>query len=86
MTNIFNKALENKTSVLFDIVFANSTVLSCFLFSIIDSCFLIPADTAQIFNPAAELVIPIGIPTKEAKAGIEINPITAELIITKCSI
>ena len=29
---------------------------------------LIPTVIAQIFNPIAELVIPIGIPTKEAKA------------------
>ena len=32
--------------------------------------FLIPAAIAQIFNPTAELVIPIGIPSKEAKAKI----------------
>ena len=38
-----------------------------FLFLIIDLYFLIPAAVAQIFNPMAELVIPIGIPTKEAK-------------------
>ena len=29
---------------------------------------LIPAVIAQIFNPIAELIIPIGIPIKEAKA------------------
>ena len=36
----------------------------------------------QIFNPIAELVIPI----KIAKAEIEIHPVTAEAKIRKCSI
>ena len=36
------------------------------LFLIADLHFLIPAVIAQIFNPAAELVIPMGIPTKTA--------------------
>ena len=39
-----------------------------FLFLIIDLYFLIPEDIAQIFNPIVELVTPIGIPSKEAKA------------------
>ena len=39
-----------------------------FFFLIIDLYFLIPGAVAQIFNPIAELAIPIGIPTKEAKA------------------
>ena len=30
-----------------------------FFFLIIELCFLIPAVTAQIFNPIAELVIPM---------------------------
>ena len=36
-------------------------------FVIIDSYFLIPAVITEIFNPVAELIIPIRIPTKEAK-------------------
>ena len=52
--------------------------VSFFFFLIIDLYFLIPAATAQIFNPIAELLIPIGIPSKEAKAEIETHPITAE--------
>ena len=65
MTNI-------KTSILFDFDFANSTILSCFFiyFLVIDLYFLIPVVIAQIFDHIAELVIPIGIPTKEAKAEI----------------
>ena len=33
---------------------------------------------AQILNPAAEPTIPTGIPTKEAKAEIETQPVTAD--------
>ena len=56
------------------------TILSCFLFffSIIDLYFLIPAVIPQIINPIAELIIPIGIPSKEAKAETEIYPVVVE--------
>ena len=40
---------------------------------------------AQIFNPTAELVIPTGTPTNQAKAEIETHPVTAETKIIKCS-
>ena len=55
-------------------------------FLIIDLRFLIPAVIAQIFNPIAELVIPIGIPSKEAKVEIEIHPVIVEAKIMECSI
>ena len=60
--------------MLFNLDFANNTILSCFFFFflIIDLYFLIPAVIAQIFNPIPDLVIPIGIPAKEAKAEMEI--------------
>ena len=54
--------------MLFNLDFDNNTSLSCFFFLIIDLYFLTPAVIAQIFNPIAGLVIPIEIPTKEAKA------------------
>ena len=59
--------------MLFNFGLANNTILSCFLFFflIIDLYFLIPAVIAQIFNPIAELLIHIRIPTKEAKAEIQ---------------
>ena len=81
------KALENKTSVLLNLVSASNTILSCFFFfsSIIDLSFLILTIIAQIFNPIAELVIAIGIPTKEVKAETEIHPLTVEAKISKCS-
>ena len=55
-------------------------------FLIIDLYFLILAVIAQIFNPIAELVIPIGIRIKEAKAEIEIHPVIVDAKIRKCSI
>ena len=60
----------------FQFDFANNTILSCFFFLIIDLCFLIPAAIAQIFNP--ELLIPIGIPSKEGNTDIEKHPVTVE--------
>ena len=67
--------------------FANNTILSCFFFFlIIDLHFLIPAVTRQVFNPIAELVIPIGIPTKEEKAEIQIHPVIVEPKIRELSI
>ena len=56
--------------MLLNFTFGNNTILSCFffLFLIIDLYFLIPAVSAQVFDPIAELVIPIGIPTEEARA------------------
>ena len=82
------KALEIKTSILFNLAFAKNTILSCFFFFflIIDLCFLIAEVIAQILNPIAELAIPIGIPTKEAKSEIEIHPVIVEPKIRKCSI
>ena len=48
--------------------------------------FLIPAVITQIFNPVAELVTPIGIPTKEAKAEMETHPVIVEITSGKRSI
>ena len=54
-------------------------------FLIIDSYVLIPAAIAQTFNTISELVIPIGIPSKEAKADIEIHLVTGEAMVRKFS-
>ena len=74
--------------MLFNFDFASSTILSCFFLFFFNYCliFLIVKVIAQIFNPVVELVIPIGIPTKEAKAEIETHPAIAEPKIRKCSI
>ena len=55
------KALEMKTSLLFNFDLDNNNILSCFLFFFlfINLYLLIPAVMAQIFNPIAELVIPM---------------------------
>ena len=42
--------------------------------------------STNFFNPIAKLVIPIGIPTKEAKAETKTHPVTAEAEISKLSI
>ena len=47
-------------------------------FLITDFCLLISVVIAQMFNPTAELVMPIRIPTKESKAEIETHPVTPE--------
>ena len=54
--------------------------------SFIGSYFLIPAVISQTFNPIAELIISIRITSKEAKAEIEIHPVTIHAKIKKCSI
>ena len=53
--------------MLFNVAFANNTNISCliFFFLNIDLYFLISAVIAKVFNPIGELVIPIGIQTKE---------------------
>ena len=74
--------------MVFNLDFSKNTILSCFffVFLIIELKFLIPATIAQIFNPIAELVIPVEIPSKEAKAEIQIHPVTVEAKIRKYSI
>ena len=57
-----------------------------FFFFIFVLYFFIAAVIAQIFNPIAELVIPIEIPTKEAKADMEIHPVIVDPTIRKCLI
>ena len=68
--------------------FANNTILSCFFFFflIIDLYFLIAAVITQMVNPIVELVIPIGIPTKEAKEKMKTHPVTVETNKSKCSV
>ena len=73
--------------MLFNFDFADNTlVMLLFLFLIIKLYFLIAAAIKQILNPTAELVIPIGLLTKEAKTEMEANPVTVEPKIRKCSI
>ena len=57
-----------------------------FFFFILVLCFLIFVVTAQIVNPIAELVILLGIPSKEAKAKIEKKIVKVQAKISRCSI
>ena len=59
--------------------------ISSFLL-IIDLYFLFPAVFAQTFNSIAELVIPMGILSKEEKEEVEIRPVIEEAETIKCSI
>ena len=61
------------------LVFANSTISSCFFFFLIDLYFLILAIIAQIFDPNVELIIPLEILTKEAIVKMEIHTVTQKL-------
>ena len=55
-------------------------------FYITDLYFLILVVITQIFDPIAELMIPIGIPAKEEKEEMEIHPVTIDIKISKCLI
>ena len=74
--------------MLFELDFAENNILSCFFlfFLISDLYLLIPAVISQIFNPVAELVIPIGILTKEAKTEMEMHPLIVEIKMSQCLI
>ena len=67
------KTLEINASTLFKLAFASNDILPClfFFFLITD---LYPEVIGQICDPIIEIAIPIVIPSKEAKAEIEINP------------
>ena len=56
-----------------------------FLFLFLDYWLLILAAIAQIFNPIAELVVPIRTTNKEAKEEIEIHPAIVEAKIRNYS-
>ena len=65
----------------FSLDFANNTISPCFFsfFLIIDLYFLNPTAIVQMFNPIADLVITIAIPSKESKVKIEIHPVIVKL-------
>ena len=71
--------------MLFNLDFANNTILQCFFFFFlfIDLYFLITAVIAKMFNPIG---IPIEILTKKPKPEMETHPLIVEPKIRKCSI
>ena len=54
-----------------------------FFYLIIDLYILILAFIAQFFNPVVAIVIPIRIPTKNAKAEVETFPVILEVTVSK---
>ena len=72
--------------MLFNLNFANNTILPCFFLLIIALYFLIYTVIAQIFNAIAELLVSIGTPIKKKKAEIEIQPLIVESKTRKCSV
>ena len=63
--------------------FTNNPILSCFFFFllIIDLYFLSHALIGQFLNPIAELIIPVGIPSRKAKAEFEMHLVTVKVKI-----
>ena len=74
--------------MLINLDFVANIILSSFFyfFLINDIYFLILAAIAQILNPLVEPVILIGIPSKDAKAEIELYPVMVEAKIRESSI
>ena len=70
------KALQVKISLLFKLVFDKKKYYFIMFFLLYNCC----------SNRIAELVIPIKIPTKEAKEEIETHPFFSETNIQKCSV
>ena len=81
---VFRKWSQNWDFLVFNLVFANDTVLSYFFFFffITDVYFFNSCSYCTQFHPTAELTMPVGIPTKEAKAEIETHPVTAKMKIS----
>ena len=78
---------KTKTSVVFNLVFANNTILSCFFFFflMIELYILISAVIAQTFDSTAELAMPTKTPISEANTEVETQLLKAESKIIKCS-
>ena len=75
------KALENKSFLLFNLDFANYTIFLFFLYywPMLLNSFRYYSNS----NGIAELVIAIGIPTKEAKSEMETQPVIIENTINE---
>ena len=78
--------LEINIFILFILDFANDAISYFFLFLTIDFYLLIPEFIAQTFDPIVEIVIPIGITIKEAKAEMETHPVSVGAKIKRWSI
>ena len=67
--------------------FANNTISLCFFcFFLINDLYILILVVITQFFFLAEFVIPIRMTTEEAKAKMEVHPVTEEAKIRECSI
>ena len=80
------QAIKIKTSIVFNLVLANNTILLCsfVFFLMIDLYIAILVVIAKVFNPTRELITLRIIPTNEVKSEIEIKSLREETKIRKC--
>ena len=80
------KALQNRTSIIFNLSFLNSTILSCFFFFLlmVDLYFLIPEMFAQMFYPTTELVIQTETQINGVNTETETQSVTTEARTNRC--
>ena len=71
--------------MIYNLFFASDTILSCFVFLIIDLCYLITAIVGQIFIWTARASNTYRNTSKEANWELETHPVTAESKIFKRS-
>ena len=69
-------------------LFVTNSILSCFFFFFLTTglYFLIPEIIKEISIAIAELAIPTGIPTNEARAEVKTYPVTSETRISRFSV
>ena len=82
------KALGIKTFMIFNLTFASTAISSrafFIFFWLLTYKFLIPAVIAQTFSAIAELAVLTRIPSKDAKAEIEVHSLTVVAKMRKCS-
>ena len=73
------KAIEIRTSIVYNLAFPSSTILSCFFFLIIGLYILIPAVIEHIFSPTPKLVIATGTESNKVNAEIETQAVITEV-------
>ena len=81
------KTLKIRTSIAFNLFSLSNTISSCFIFFFVINVlyFLISALIAEIFIPTTKLIIPTGTKTNEVNTEIQIQTVTVETQIKKCS-
>ena len=73
------KAIEIRTSIVSNLAFPSSTILSCFFFLITGLYTLIPAVIEHIFSPTPKFVIAAGTESNKVNAEIETQAVIVEV-------